>query len=200
MPYHYLGLWLAPILIGTVVLAFVLEIREFLHTPVPADGEETEDQKRDRRVFRRIRAVGGAAAFLFVAGVIAMDLVYPRLSNLAEILVHPYSLVIYGVAFFVVALLCGAKPRQPVLLVCLTLPGLVVMPLAVLADMAVSPLLVVAPFFLLFAFLVQPGLWILLCIGIGQARLLRQPAGNYTASGLARIILVLCGYVFGMFH
>ena len=67
--------------VAAVVLAFLLEFvpfyRDALRTPISTAADQRWWPKFDRRVFRRLAVAGGAAAFLVVAGLIALDLVYP---------------------------------------------------------------------------------------------------------------------------
>ena len=181
------------LLAAAVVLAFVLEfvtfVREPLRTPVFP------------KLDRRLAAAGGAAAFLLVAGLIAADLISPDwgTSSVRRNLTHPYLLLVYGALFCLIALLCGAKPRQPALLLCLTLPGLVVMPLVWLSAIVTSNNVIVGAIMVPFVFFLQPAVWILMFIGIGQALLLRKPGTNLTPGGLVRISLILVAYLFGTF-
>ena len=114
-------------------------------------------------------------------------------------LIHPYLLLVYGVVFCFIALLYGAKPRQPVLMVCLTLPGLVVMALVYSSAIVTSHNVIVAAIVVPFGFFLQPAVWILLFIGLGQARMLRKSGGNFTPGGLVRVSLILAAYLFGTF-
>src|ERR1043166_2950268 len=141
--------------LAAIVLAFVLEfvtfVREPLRTPVFPELD------------RRLAAAGGVAAFLLVAGLIAMDVLYPgwRASSVGRNLTHPYSLLLYGPVFCLFALLCGVKLRQPVLLLCLTLPGLVVMPLVWLSTIVTSDNVIAGAIAVSFVFFLQPAVWIL---------------------------------------
>ena len=110
---------------------------------------------------------------------------------------HPSSLLLAGIVFCLVALLCGVKPRQPVLLFCLTLPGVVILPLLWLPDVVKSQNVVDAVLAGLIIFFVQPGALVLLFICIGQARQLRKPERNFTLDGLVRVGLILIAYVYG---
>lgn len=181
-----------------VVLAFVLE---FLLGSVPESGDGTSDAKLDRGVLVRLATAGAATALVLVGGLIAAYLVNPDWGKLVGEwpLIHPSSLLLSGVAFYPIALLCGVKPRQPVLLVCLTLPGLVVMPLLLLAAIVTSNHVVATAGLVPIVFFLQPAVWILLFIAIGQTRLLRKAGGSFTAGGLVRIFLISVAYLFGTF-
>ena len=50
-----------------------------------------------------------------------------------------------------------------------------------------------------FVFFLQPAVWILIIIGVGQALLLRKPGRNFTPGGLVRVSLILVAYLFGTF-
>ena len=191
--------------VAAVVLAFLLEFVAFVRDPeaksLSASGDEIWYPKLDRRMFRRVAIAGGAVAFVLVAGLIAADLAYPdwAFSSSRRNLTHPYLLILYGAVFCLVALLCGAKPRQPVLLLCLTLPGLVVMPLVWLSAIVASSNVIGAAIMVPVVFFLQPAVWILLFIGLGQVRLLGRPGPNLTPGGLVRVSLVLAAYLFGTF-
>ena len=188
--------------LAAIVLAFVLEFvpfyRDALRTPISAAADERWWPKLERRAFRRLAAAGGAAAFVLVAGSITMDLAYPEW-RVRWNLIHPYLLLIYGAVFCFIALLCGAKPRQPVLLLCLTLPGLVVMPLVWLSTVVTSENVIAGAIAVSFVFFLQPAVWILLFIGLGQGRMLSKPGGNFTPGGFVRLCLILAAYLFGTF-
>ena len=47
-------------------------------------------------------------------------------------------------------------------------------------------------------FFLQPGVWILLFIGMMQMRLLRRREGTLTATGVVRIVLISIAYLFGI--
>lgn len=188
------------LLATAIVLVFVVE---GLQAPVPASAVETRDPELDHRVFLRLVAAGGIAASLLVAGVIAAYWANPDGVGSAVawpiswVVTHPYSLLLSGVALYLVALLCGVKQRQPVLLFCLTLPGMLAMPLVAVGTTVAGAGSQVAAVLLLFIF--QPATWIFIFIGVGQGSLLRKPGGNFTPSGLARIFLVVITYLYGTF-
>lgn len=194
------------LLAAAVVLAFVLEsvafFRDAMRTPISAAADERWWPKRDRRVFPRLAAASGAVAFVLVAGVIAADLADPSwgFTSAGRNLTHPYALLLYGAALCLVALLCGVKPSQPVLLLSLTLPQLVVLPLALLAGGSMHSNILLAILVIPIAVLIQPASWILLPIGIGQSRLLNKPGSNFTFGGFVRLFLILVAYLFGTIH
>jgi hypothetical protein len=191
-----LGIHILVLLAVAVVLAVVLE---FFLRPLGASGEETRDQKLDRRVLRRLAVVGGEIALVVLAATITGYLVDPHRTWLAVawLINHPASLLPAGVALYLVALLCGVKPRQPVLLFCLTLPGLVIMPLLVLPTSVRWNFVAEDVLLVSFVFVLQPGVWILLLIGFGQALLLHQPVGKFNLGGLVRLFLISIAYVYG---
>jgi hypothetical protein len=195
------GIYILIVLAASVVLAFALEFgsfyRDAVRTPVSAAVDERWWPKLDLRVLRRLAVVGGAAALAVVPAIIIGYSVDPQRTSLlrAWILDHPASLLLVGVVLCLVALLCGVKLRQAVLLFCLTLPGLVIMPLLLLPLIDdISSVLLLAIFFFS-----QPGVWILLFIGVGQSRLLRKPEGNFTFGGLVRLSLISVAYIHGFF-
>jgi hypothetical protein len=190
--------------LAVVALAFVLEfvayVLDLMRTSA-ASVDERSYPKLDRRVLIRLAAAGGAAAFLVIAGMTAVYLAYPDLLKpvVRWPLNHPSSFLLAGGALYLAALLCGVKPRQPVLLVCLTLPGLVIMPLLILMQFAMSRNIIEALAATIFIFLLQPADWMLLSIGVGQARRLRKRGGDFTPAGLARVFLISFAYFFGTF-
>jgi hypothetical protein len=142
----------------------------------PASVDERTNPKLDRRVLVRLAVAGGAAAFLLIVGMTAAYVIRPdSLGSVLEWpLNHPSSLLFGGVGLYLVVLLCGIRPRQPVLLLCLTLPGLVAMPLLLLGHFALSKDAMDALAWTFFAVFIQPAAWVLLFIGVGQARRLRK--------------------------
>jgi hypothetical protein len=192
------GIYILLLLAAAVVLAFVLEV---VLAPAPASGDGASDQKLDRRVFRRLAVVSGAAALAVMAAIIAGYSVNREWTSwvLAWPGNHPSSLLLVGVALFLIALLCGVKPRQPELLLCLTLPGLVIMPLLLLPTILTSNRVVELTLLVSILFVLQPGILILLLIGIGQARVLHESEGNFTPGGLVRVLLISVAYLYGIF-
>jgi hypothetical protein len=182
------------------VLELASYVHELMRTPA-ASVDERSYPKLDRRVLVRLAAAGATAAFLAIAGLTAVHVAYPDLFKpvVRWPLKHPSSLMLAGAALYPAALLCGVKPRQPVLLLCLALPGLVAMPLLVLMDSVMSENVIEALALMIFGFLIQPASWMLLAIGIGQARKLRKQGGEFTPAGLARVFLISFAYFFGMF-
>lgn len=146
----------------------------------------------------RVALVGGAAALVTAAAIIIGYWVDPRQTQLLLAWPghYPHSLLLAGIVFCLLALLCGIKPRQPVLLVCLALPGLAILALLWLLDIMQSNV-ADAAFWDPVIFFFQPGVLILLFIVIGQSRLLRKPGGKFTAGGLARLFLILLAYAYG---
>ena len=181
-------------------IEFVTFVLDLMRTPA-ASVDERSYPKLDRRVLVRLAAAGGAAAFVVTAGITAVYVAYPDLVKPGVIwpLKHPSSLLLAGVALYLAALLCGVKPRQPVLLVCLTLPGLVAVPLLVLMDSVVSENVIEALALTIFVFLIQPAIWMLLPIAVGQGRRLRKRGGDFTPAGLTRVFLISFAYFFGIF-
>ena len=198
------GIYILALLAAAVILAFVLELVAFLRdpvpVPVPASGDEPSAQKLDRRVLLRLAAVGTAAAVAVAAAIITGYSVDPQRTSLLLAWPrdhHPAALLLVGVVLCLVALVCGVKLRQPVLLFCLTLPGLVIMPLLLLAAIGESINVAEAALGYTFVFFIEPGVWILMFIAIGQARLLRQPGGNFSPGGLVRVCLISIAYTYG---
>ena len=194
------GVYIFILLVTAVMLAFALEFASFyrdaVRTPASAAIDERWWPKLDRRVLRRLAGVGGAVA---LAGAAAITIAYsidPQRTWLlrAWILDHPASLLLAGILLCLVALLCGVKLRQAVLLFCLTLPGLVIMSLFMIGSYEINSVLL---FTILFFW--QPGVWILLFIGVGQSRLLRKPEESFTFGGLIRLLLISFAYVYGFF-
>jgi hypothetical protein len=189
-----------------VALAFGVELvtfyRDAMRTPISAAANERWWPQPDRRVLLRLAVVGGAAVLACAASIIAGYLLNPR--QTAWLLARPFDghpewLLPFGVVFCLVALLSGVKPRQPVLLFCLTMPGLVILPLLLLwhamgssKDLAGALLGDASIFFL------QPGALILLFIAIGQSRLLRKPGGDLTSGGFVRLVLISFAYTYGL--
>lgn len=189
---------------AAVILAFVLEFvafyRDAVLRPVFASGDEPAAEKLDRRVSFRLAVIGGMVALAAAAAIISGYSVDPQGTSLLLAWPrdhHPGSLLLVGIVLCLVAILCGVKPRQPVVLFCLTLPGLVIMPLLLLADVLNSKNVASALSGYPIDFFIQPGAWILLFIGIGQARSLRQPGGDFTVGGLVRLLLISFAYVYG---
>jgi hypothetical protein len=185
----YTLLLLAAAVVTAFVLEFVTFVREPLRTPVFP------------RLDRRLAAVGGAAAFLLIGGLVTMDVLYPgwRGPSIGRNVAHPYLLLLYGPAFCLFAFLCGVKLREPVLLLCLMLPGLVVMPIVWFSSIVTSNNVIAEAIAVPFVFFLQPAVWILTIIGVGQALLLSKPGRNFTAGGLVRVSLILVAYLFGTF-
>jgi hypothetical protein len=196
------GIYIAILVAVAVVLAavqeFVAYVLDLMRTPA-ASVDERSYPKLDRRVLVRLAAAGGAAAFLALAGMTAVHLAYPDLFKSVVMwpLNHPSSLLLAGGALYLAVFLCGVKPRQPVLLVCLALPGLVIMPLLLLMDFATSSDVMEALAGTFLVFFIQPAVWILLFIGVGQVRRLRKRGGEFTPAGLARVFLISFAYFFG---
>jgi hypothetical protein len=191
------GIHILALLAAAVILAFVLEV---LRAPLLPDRYETSDQKRDRRVLLRLAIVGGVAALALAAAIITGYSVDPERTSWLLAWPrdhHPALLLLVGVVLYLVALLCGVKASQPVLLVCLTLPGLVLMQFLVATGSFMYGGMAHAAAVTILAFFIQPGEWILLCIGIGQATLLAKPGENFTSGGLLRVCLISFAYVYG---
>jgi len=186
-----------------VVLAFVLEflavVSDIAQAPASVSGDQRSYPVLDRRVLLRLAAASSAAAFLLLVGIIAAYLIdWDRASLLlAWPKNHPCSFLLLGAAFYLVSLTCGVKPRQPVLLLCLALPGLLVAPLFLATDIFIHDGMDRIFILTAFAFFVQPGQWLLLIIAIGQARVLRKAGGEFAAGGLVRILLISVAYLFG---
>jgi hypothetical protein len=181
------------------VLEFVAAYRDAVRR-LAAAGDEPPDQKLDRRVLLRLAIVAGAAAVAVAAAIIIGYLVNPQQTSVLLAWPrdhHPASLLLVGVVLYLVAPLCGVKGSQPVLLVCLTLPGLALMQFLDATDSFMYGGMAWAVAVTILAFFIQPGEWILLCIGIGQARLLRKPGGNFTSGGLLRVCLISIAYAYG---
>lgn len=192
------GIYIAVLVPAAVVLAFVLEFVAFvlhlMRTPA-ASVDERSYPKLERRVLVRLAAVGGVAAFAVTVSYVAYpDLLKPVVMRLLN---YPSLLLPAGAALYIVALLCGVKPRQPVLLVSLALPGLAIMPLLTLLDFVRSNDVIEALAGVFIVFVIQPAYWILLSIGVGQARQLRKRGGDFTVGGLVRVCLITIAYVYG---
>jgi hypothetical protein len=198
------AIYILLLLAAAVVLAFALEFRaayrDAMRSLAAPSGEEPSNRKPDPRLLV-LAIIGGLAALAAAAAVIVGSSLDPRQTErlLAWPLDHPSSwLLPAGVVLCLVALVCGVK-RQPVWLFCLTLPGLVIMPLMLLPHVMKSDKLAEAFLIYSFVFALQPGVWILLSIGVGQARLLRKPGGNFTPGGLVRLALISLAYFYGFF-
>jgi hypothetical protein len=197
------GEYILLLLIAGIVLAFVLEFvafyRDAMRTPISAAADERWWPQLDRRILFRLALVGGGLALTFAAAIIIGYSLNPlqTRSIIRWILdYHPSSLLLAGVLFCLVALLCGVKWRQSVLLFCLTLPGLVIVPLLWLPDIMTSG--AAGAMLLSIIFLLQPGVLILLPIAIGQSRLFRRPGGGFAPGGFARLSLISIAYVYGI--
>jgi hypothetical protein len=190
------------LLAAAVVVAFVLEFvsfyRDAVRTPVSAAVDERWWPKLDVPVLRRLAVVGGATVLAVAAAIMTGYSADPQrtASVLAWPLNHPASLPLAGIVLCLVALVCGVKLRQAVLLFCLTLPGLMIMPLLWLPD-AIKSYDIYSVLLLAILFILQPGVWILLFIGVGQSRLLRKPEESFTFGGLVRLFLISVAYVYG---
>jgi hypothetical protein len=197
------AIYIVLLLAAGVVLALVLELvalyRDVMPTPISAPAYEKWWPQRDRRVLFRLALLGGAAALALAAAIIIGYWIDPRQTQLLLAWPghYPHSLLLAGIVFCLLALVCGIKPRQPVLLVCLALPGLAILALLWLVDMMTPPYVADAAFWGAIIFFFQPGVLILLFIVIGQGRLLRKPDGKFTAGGLARLFLILLAYAYG---
>ncbi|MBV9429124.1 MAG: hypothetical protein JO084_15510 [Bradyrhizobiaceae bacterium] len=197
------GEYILLLLAAGVVLAFVLEFvafyRDAVRTPISAAADERWWPQRDRRVLLRLALVGGAAAVTFaVAMIIGYSLDPLQTKSIIRWILdfHPTSLLLAGVVFCLVALLCGVRWRQSVLLFCLTLPGLVIVPLLWLPDIMTSG--AAGAMLLSIIFFLQPGVLILLPIAVGQSRLFRRPGGGFAPGGFVRLSLISIAYVYGM--
>ncbi len=194
-----LGVDILALLAAGVVLAVVLELFAAYRELFLSDDERA-DQELDRRVLFRLAVVGGAAAFALAAAIIIGYSVSPQQTRLLLAWPggHPYSLLLVGIVVCLVALLCGVKPRQPVLLFCLTLPGLAILPLLWLPEIVNSHNVFDAVVWVLIIFFFQPGVMILVIIATGQSRLLRKPGRKFTPGGLARLVLISFAYAYGL--
>jgi hypothetical protein len=200
MPMEFLLLFSAFVVLGFVV-EFVTFYRDVVRTPISAAANQRWWPQSDRRVLFRLAVIGGAAALTVAAAIIAGYSFNPRQTAwlLARPLDgHPEWFLPLGVVFCLLALLSGIKPGQAVLLFCLTLPGLVILPLLLLGDAMESKdvagkLLAHASIFFL-----QPGALILLFIAIGQSRQLRKPGGDFTSGGFVRLVLIAFAYTYGL--
>jgi hypothetical protein len=204
MPMLIPAIYIAVLVAAAVVLAFILECVSVLgdaaRTPVSAAADERRWPNLDQRVMRRLAVVGGAAALAVAAAIITGYSVDAQRTSLLLAWPgdHPASCLLAGIVLCLVALLCGVKLRQDVLLFCLTLPGLVIMPLLLLLpDIMRSHNVVEAALAYPIIWSLQPGVLILLFIGIGQATLLHKPGGNFTPGGFVRLLLILVAYVYG---
>jgi hypothetical protein len=197
------GTYIPWLFIAIIVLAPVFEFVAYVVDLIraePTSVDERTNPKLDRRVLVRLGVAGGAAAFLLIVGMTAAYVIRP--DSLGSVLLwplkHPFSLLFGGVGLYLVVLLCGVRPRQPVLLLCLALPGLVAMPLLLLAYFALSQDAMEALAWAFFALFVEPAAWILLFIALGQARHLRKRGGDFTAGGLARVFFISFAYLVGI--
>jgi putative flippase GtrA len=191
MPIPIPAIYILFLLATAVVLAFVLEFvpayRDCMRWLCLPSGDEPSDQRLDRPdVLLRLATLGGPPVLAALAAVIVAYWLNPQWTwwALNRISDHPSYFVLFAAALSLVALLCGVKPRQPALLVCMTVPALAIM---AIVELPIA----------LFVFFFQPGVWILLFIGIGQARVLRQSEGNFTPGGLVRLLLILFAYLYG---
>jgi hypothetical protein len=199
------GEYILLLLVAGIVLAFVLEFvafyRDAMRTPISAAADERWWPQLDRRVLFRLALAGGGLALTFVAAILAGYSVDPLQTRLIVRWIldyHPSSLLLAGVLFCLIALLCGVKWRQPVLLFCLTLPGLVIVPLLWLPSIIDSYVYQRCVLLLAILFFVQPGVLILLPIAVGQSRLLRKPGAGFTPGGFVRLSLISIAYVYGI--
>jgi hypothetical protein len=194
-----LGRYLILLALAIVMLAFVLEFVAYCRDTIAESANERRWLPLDRRVMFRLAVVGGAAALAVVAALVVGYSVDPQQTSWLLAWPrdhHPASLLLAGVAFCLTALVCGVKLRQPLLLFCLTLPGVVILPLLWLPDLMKSNVPDAALGYFLIFFL-QPGALVLLIICIGQARQLRKPERNFTLGGFVRVGLISMAYVYG---
>jgi hypothetical protein len=186
---------------AAIVLAVVLELVTFAcERPqlFVTSGNQTWYPELDRRVLLRLAATGGALAVLSVGIIAACSIDRDQASSLLEWpRHHASSLLLFGAAFYLIVLVCGVKPRQPVLLVCLVVPGLLLVPFMLAAEVFINEGIAAAIMTTVLVCMFQPAHWLLLFIGIGQARLLPTPGGDFTAGGVVRILLILVAYSFG---
>jgi len=187
-----------------VALAFAVELmtfyRDAVRTPISAAANERWWPQLDHRVLFRLALVGGAAASAVAAAIIVGYALDPRGTEWLlgrPLRGHPEWLLPACAVFCLVALLSGVKLRQPVLLFCLTLPGLVIMPLLMLRESVHSKHLAYSLIMDAILFFLQPGTLILLFIAIGQSRLLRKPAGDFNSGGFIRLVLISFAYPYG---
>jgi len=195
-----LGRYVLLLALAIVVLAFVLEFVAYCRDLIAESANQRRWVQLDRRVMFRLAIVGGAAALAVVAAIIVGYSVDPQQTSWLLAWPrdhHPASLLLAGVVFCLVALVCGVKLRQPLLLFCLTLPGVVILPLLWLPDLVKSKNVVDEVLGFLILFPLQPGMLVLLFICIGQARQLRKPERNFTLDGLVRVGLISIAYVYG---
>jgi hypothetical protein len=185
------GIYILVLLAVAVVLAFVLEFvafcRDAMRRQSSPSGDEPSAQKLDGPgVISRLATLAAPPVVAALAAVLGAYWLDPQWIWWAvnRIPGHPAYFLLFGAALALVALLCGVKPRQPALLVCLTVPGLAIL---AIVELPIGSIV----------FFLQPGVWILLLIGIGQARLLRRPGGNFTPGGLVRVLLISFAYVHG---
>lgn len=198
------AIYILLLLAAAVVLAFALEFvgfyREAMRTPISEAANKRWWPPLDRRVLFRLALVGGGLALALVAAILighSVDRIETSLIVRWVLDYHPSSLLLAGVLFCLLALLCGVKWRQPVLLFCLTLPGLVIVPLLLLPEIIDSFVYQRSLFLLAVLFFLQPGVLILLPIGIGQSRLLRKSERSFTPGGFVRLSLISVAYVYG---
>jgi hypothetical protein len=196
-----LGRYLLLLALAFVVLAFALEFVAYCRDLISESANERRWLPLDRRVMLRLVVVGGAAALAVAAALIAGYSLNPQRTALllAWPRDHQPSLLLAGVVFCLAALVCGVKLRQPLLLFCLTLPGVVILPLLWLPDVVESKDVVDSVLGLVFVFFLQPGALVLLFICVGQARQLRKPERDFTLGGLVRVGLISIAYVCGFF-
>jgi hypothetical protein len=195
-----LGRYLILLALAIVVLAFALEFVAYCRDLISESANARRWLPLDRRVLFRLTGVGGTVALAVAAAIImgysadpqrtSWLLAWPRDH-------HPSLLLLIGAMFCLVALVCGVGLRQPVLLFCLTLPGVVILPLLWLPDIVKSNHVVDAVLTFLIIFPLQPGMLVLLFICIGQARQLRKPDRNFTLDGFVRVGLISIAYVYG---
>ena len=200
-----IGTYFLLLFAALVVLALIVELvtfcRDAMRTSSSAAADEGWWPEPDRRVLFRLAVVGGAVALALAATIMVGYSLDPRqtewlLARPAN--GHPEWLLPACVVFCLVALLSGVKPRQPVLLFCLTLPALVIMPLLMLWEALQSKYVAAALSRDAFLFFLQPGAWILLFIAIGQSRLLRKPGGDLNSGGFVRLTLISFSYSYGL--
>lgn len=196
-----LGTYLLLLAFAFIVLAFVVEIvtlyRDVVSAPVSAAADERWWPEPDRRILLHL-ALGGGTVFAAIIAGYSLD---PRQTGwlLTRPLHHHHeTLLLAGVLFCLVALLSGVKPRQPVLLFCLTLPGLVILPMLWLWEALQSNHVADAVLWRIFFFFFQPGALILLFIAVGQSRLLRKPGGDLDSGGFVRLVLISFAYNYGL--
>jgi hypothetical protein len=180
----------------TIVLALVAGA---MLKPVPAAATGAlPPLPRDRRVGIRIGVAGVLLTFLLIAALMTAYSANPEgfrwaVERPADRVLREYHWVIFaGVGLYAIVRLCGVKYRRSLWLFCLSLPGVLAMPVAFFAALAAGADQLDN---VTLELLIHPATWILTIIAIRQWFLLRRPADVHVLSALAQTLLIIAAYL-----